>query len=110
MQAKIAAQPEQDFGKLVWRTFKHWLVPQSHLREALTTADVGAFGVGLVTATPGGPVQDLRHHWWRLPHERKEQPPHLWDCQRQEVEELGGHEAHGLACCFLFVRPLCRPR
>ena len=87
------------------------LVLQSHLCGALTTVDVGAFRLRLVTATPSGPVQDVRRQRWRLPYERKEPPPHLWDCQRQE---LGGHEAHGLAygcaCCFLFVRPLCRPR
>ena len=88
------------------------LILQSHLGETLTTVDMSAFGLGLVTATPSGPVQDLRRHWWRLPHERKrlpheskEEPPHLGNRQRQE---LGGHEACGLACCFLLVRPPCR--
>jgi hypothetical protein len=46
-----------------------------------------------------------------LPHERKEEPPHLRDGERQE---LTGHEAHVLVCCgarcFLFVRPPCRRR
>ena len=40
-----------------------YFVLQSHLCEALTTADMGAFGVGLVTTTPSGPVQDLRRRW-----------------------------------------------
>ena len=84
-------------------------VLQSHLGEMLTTVDMSAFGLRLVTATPSGRVQDLRCDWWGLPHQCKEQPPHLRDRQRQEVEELKRHEAHVLACCFLFVRPPCRP-
>jgi hypothetical protein len=65
-------------------TMRHWfsqrrwpqpivaLVLQPHLSEALTAADVGAFGLGLVATTPSGPLQNLCRHGWWLPDERKE--------------------------------------
>jgi hypothetical protein len=48
------------------------LVLQSHLPEALTTADMRAFGLRLVTATPGRPVQNGVWSWKGLPEQREE--------------------------------------
>ena len=82
------------------------LVLQSHLHEALTTADMRVFGLGLVTATPSGPAQDLGRHGWRLPHQRKEEPPDLGDRERQEFERQKARVR--AVCCFLLTRPPCR--
>lgn len=66
---------------------------------------MGAFGLRLVTATPGGPVQDLgRHRWW-LPDEGEEQAAHFRDGQRQQVQQLDSHEVQVLARRFLLARP-----
>jgi hypothetical protein len=46
---------------------------------------MGAFGLCLVTATPGGPAQDLRGARWRLPDESKEETPHFGHGEGQEV-------------------------
>ena len=80
------------------------LVLQSHLREALTAADMGAFGVRLVPATPGGPAQDLRGDRWRLPDQREEQMAHFWHGEGQEVHRhydavlVGGRPFLRLRC------------
>ena len=60
-------------------------VLQPHLYEMLTALDVRAFGACLVTATPGGPVEDLGRHRWRLPDQREEQPTDFGDGEGQEL-------------------------
>ena len=93
-------------GTSGYRFTRQALLLQPQLCSPLTPRDVGAFGLRLVAAAPSGPVQEVRRHRGRLPHERKEQTPHLRDGERQQID---GRAAGVYACCFLLVRPPCRP-
>jgi hypothetical protein len=51
---------------------------------------MSAFGVGLVTTTPSGPVQDLGRLGWRLPDQSEEQATHFGYGEGQELHRHDG--------------------
>jgi hypothetical protein len=86
-------------------TTKHTLILQPQLCPPLTALDVGYFGAGLMSSTPGRPVQNVRGGGWRLVEQREEQAAHFG---HGEGQQLGcrAYEAAKSAAFFLGELPL----